>query len=655
MKHSLLLLLLWIISLCTANDLLCQLFDENAKLLAIYCENYRGAVPMDCTDDIYTIESSQVAELKTTGCDEDTVLSFIQQFRRIRSIDISHSEFRSLSWLDIKIDQVVKFNVSHNELTEFTAELFKKLPDIVEIDLSFNHFQDLNVTSFRGATHLSKIQLSNNLLDNLAYKIFWDSYQLQTINLNNNYFTNIPIFPNNDQLKTIYLTENPIATFDCSHFTSMPFVSVFISWKYLISFFGHMDCQGKRLRVIRDSPNEAILPAWSGKYELHCNTNGFSNLRYFMAGVDGFENVTDILPCLGASVTYLDLSGNYIGKLASDAFERFIDLSRLYLRDTQLTAFDFNMLQNQQYLIVLDLSYNDLQHIDNISRLQRIHLDEFKVSKNALANTPEIIDYLQSSIERLDVSGNFLGELNEDTLQRFNALKTLKLSDTALFLSNDYNPFRLLADLTVLDISHNSLDTLNYTVLAITLNQLREFYAADCEITNALDVIAHLSSAIEVLDLSENSIIDFRLNATHFEMLRNLRFLNLSSTNLMSIEYGTFHHQTMLETLDLSNNHIEHFDVWLLSDKLERLYLDRNELKEISNFEQIRFPRLKWLAVSENWLRMEFLQQLINQTSIGGIEFIGNPYDQKQMRASSSTSQRIGDFLNTVYDKVKFW
>lgn len=658
MKQSPLLLLLPIVTLCTANELFCQLFDENAKSLAVYCENYRGAVPIDCTEDIYTIESTQVAELKTTGCDEDTVLDYIKRFRHVRYLDVTHSAFKSLSWLDIKIDNVIKFNASHNELTQIPADLFQKMPDMIEIDLSYNYFQDFNVTNFRGATHLSKIHLTHNLLENLPYKIFWDSFQLQSIDLSNNFFTSIPIFPSNDQLKAIHLIENPIATFDCSHFTTMPLVSVFISWKYLISYFGYMDCHGKHLRVIQNSQSEAILPAWSGKYELYCNTNGFSNLRYFMAGAAGFENVTDILPCLGASLTYLDLSQNFIGTLDTDAFERFIDLSRLYLRDTQLTEFDFNILQNQQYLIVLDLSNDDnnrLQYIDNISQLQRIQLDEFNVAGNGLSNTPEMLDYLQATIERLDVAGNFMGELNENSFYRFVALKSLNLSDTALFLSNDFNPFRLLTDLTVLDISHNSLDTLNYAVLAITLNRLSELYAADCEITNALDVIVHLGSTIEALDLSGNSISHFYLNATHFELLRNLQHLNLSNSNLMIIEYGTFHHQSMLQSLDLSNNQLEQFDVWLICDKLERLHLDRNELKEISNFERSRFPHLQWVAVSQNWLRLDFLQQLLNQTSDGGIEFIGNPYDQKEKKAVPSTGRAIGDFLYTVYDKIKFW
>lgn len=658
MKQLFLFLLVWksAVLLCSANELFCQLFDENAKSLAVYCENYRGAVPIECTEDIYTIESLQVAELKTTGCDEETVLDFIKRFRHVRYLDVSHSEFKSLSWLDIKIDNVIKFNASHNELTQITAELFKRMPDIIELDLSHNYFQDFNATNFRGATHLSKIHLTHNLIENIAPKMFWDAIQLQSIDLSNNFFTTVPIFPGNDQLKVIRLVENPIATFDCSHFATMPYVSVFITWKSLISFFGYMDCQGKHMRVIRDSQqNEAILPAWSGKYEMHCKTNGFANLRNFMAGAGSFENVTDILPCLGASLTYLDLSENFVGTLAADAFERFIDLSRLYLRDTQLTEFDLNTLQNQQYLIALDLSHNKLQFIDNISQLQRIQLDELSVAKNGMANTPEMLEYLQSSIEKLDVSANFMGELNETTFQRFAALKFLNLSDTALFVPNDFNPFRHLTDLTVLDISHNTLDTLNYAVLALTLNQLSEFYAADCEITNALDIIVHLGSRLEALDLSENAIVNFHLNATHFELLRNLQYLNLSNTNLMIVDYGTFHHNGQMESLDLSNNQLEGFDVWLISDTLEQLYLDRNELKEISNFERSRFPRLQWLAVSQNWLRMEFLQQLINQTADGGIQFIGDPYDQKKKKTTPTASQAIGNFLYAVYDKVKFW
>lgn len=593
-----------------------------------------------------------MAELKTIGCDEETVLDFVQRFRRMRSLDISHSDFKSLSWLDIKLDQLVKLNASHNELNAITADLFKKLPDIIELDLSYNF---LIAANFRGATHLFKLNLAHNNLNEMEYRMFLDSHQLHSIDLSNNFFTSIPIFPSNHQLATIHLVRNPLSMFGCSHLQTMPFVSVYVSWEMLISFSGHMDCEGKRLRVIRDSSIEAILPAWSGKYELHCKANSFSNLRSFTAGVGGFENVTEILPCLGGiGLTELNLSGNVVKTLPFDAFERFVDLSRLNLRDTQLTTFDFSAIQNLDYLIELDLSLNNLKFIDNISRLQQIHLDELKVSKNALVNTAEMINYLQDDIDDIDVSGNFLGELSETTFQRFNALKSLKISDTALYLSNDYNPFRLLAKMAVLDISHNSLDTLNYTVLAITLHQLKEFYAADCEITNALDVIVHLSSAIEVLDLSENSITDFRLNATHFETLANLLFLNLSSTNLITIEYGTFNHQTELQTLDLSNNFIQQFDAWPLSHKLEQLYLDRNELKEIDNFEPTRFPRLEWLAVSRNWFRIEFLRHLMNQTEYVGIRFIGNPYDQKQLKGSS-TSRGIGEFLNAVYDTVKFW
>lgn len=643
-----------LVSFCAANDLFCQLFDENEKSLSVYCENYRGGVPAECTEDIYSIEPSQVIAFKAAGCDEDTVLEFLKRLHSVRHLDVSQSEFHSLSWLDKALGSVVKFNASYNRLAEIDFS-FAKMPYIGELDLSHNSISTLNATTFHAATHLTQIDLSYNLLDDLSLscKLFWNSYRLKEIDLVNNFLTEVPTFPANVQLKALNLDDNPIATFGCVHFYSMPFVSVYLSWKYLISFFGYMDCHDTRLRVIRGDPRagEAILPAWSEKNELHCRPNGFANLRYFMAGTNAFENVAEILPCLGSTLAHLDLSGNSIGALSADAFERFIDLNRLYLRNTQLAAFDFDLLQRQQYLIVLDLSENSLKSIENISQLSRIQLDEFSIAGNGLASTPEMLDCLQSTIERLTLAGNFLGATSESTFQRFVSLKSLNISDTALYLANDFNPFRLLTELKTLDISHNSLDTLNFAVLAITLNQLHEFYAADCEITNALDVIAYLSSAIRILDLSENPMQHFQLNATHLQMLRDLQYLNLSNTNLMRIEHDAFYQQSMLHSLDISNNQLREFDVRLVGDKLECLRLDRNELKEVKNFHAAHFPRLQSMTLSQNWLSTESLQRLLNELS--NIEFVDNAYDQKKLQPSKS--QAIGHFLYAVYDKVKFW
>lgn len=650
MKHLMLLLVI-IPSLCEASEIFCQLFDDNTQSLEEYCENFRESVPLDCSEEIITNDAVQVTQLKIRGCDNETVLDAIKRFRYVRTLDISYSEFKSLKWFDLKLERLMAFNASHNELLQIPQELIKRNPDLAELDLSYNNFEKIDSTNFRGAGKLEKVFLSHNFLNEISYKIFWDSKDLEHIDLSNNYFLAIPIFPSNEMLRTIHLEENPIEVFGCSHLTTMSSVSVYLSWKDLISFSGHLDCEGRELRVIRNSGNEGVLPAWSRKYQIHCNDQSFKNVRYFAAGRNGFENVTEILPCLGSSVTYLDLSGNIIGHMDTNTFKRFIDLSRLYLSDTKLIEFDFSVLQNQEYLITLDLSSNYLQYINNIELLMNFELIEFMVAENQLVNTPEMIQYLRPSVEKLDFSGNFVEELNTTTFDRLTAIQSLNLSDTVLYIS-DFNPFQPFKGLVILDISYNNLDNLNATILSTTLNELSEFYAANCHIENASDVIFHLGPSIEALDISGNTLNS--LNATMFEMLRSLQYLNLSNTNLMSFDYGTLHHQSNLHTLDISYNKLREIDLWLVTGQLERLSLEGNDLVKVNNFEQSRFQRLQSLAISRNWLPYDNLKELMNQ-SWDGLEFVGDPFNQKYKIESNVISQNFAEFLTSVYNKVKFW
>lgn len=639
------------VALCSANELFCQIFDESTQSLEEYCENYRETLPVDCSEEFNSISPLQISQLKIIGCDNATVLEAAKRFHRIHTLDISYSEFKTLKWFSLKLERLAKLNASYNELVHISSDVLQKMPDIVEIDLSHNNFERINSTDFHGINRLAKIYFGHNFFSEISYKTLWDLWHLEYIDLSYNYFTSIPIFPNNQMLKTIRLEENPISTFGCTHTITMPMVSVHISWKNLISFFGHMDCDGRRLRVIRNSEREGIFPVWSGKYELHCNEENFNNLRYFVGGVNGFDNIADIIPCLGSFVTYLDLSGNNIEHLSNVTFHRFIDLNRLYLSDTNLISFDFAMLQHQQYLVALDISFNNLQHIKNIALLKQYELNEFNVAGNYLTNLPEMIEYITSSVEQLDLSGNYLGDVNVSTFQPFIISKSLNLSDTVLFIS-DLNPFQSMNELNILDISHNYLKNVNFTILGLTLNRLNELYAADCEIEDAIEVIHQLGPSIEALDLSGNTINS--LNSTAFEILRNLQYLNLSHANMVNFEYGTLHHQSNLLSLDLSFNRLREIDLWLVSDKLERLYLDGNELLKINDFDQSRFPRLCWLAISNNYLNHDHLIQIVNQ-SWDGIVFVGDPFQQKHAHVSSATTQAITDFLYSVYDKIKFW
>lgn len=159
MKRCLLFLVI-ILTLSDANEIFCQLYDENTHSLEVYCESYRENVPIDCSEEINAVDAAQVIQLKMIGCDNETVSNEIARFREMRTLDLSYSEFRSLKWL--KLDRLMVLNASHNELSHVPQEIIKRNADLAEMDLSYNNFEKIDTISFRGAANLLKIYLSHN-------------------------------------------------------------------------------------------------------------------------------------------------------------------------------------------------------------------------------------------------------------------------------------------------------------------------------------------------------------------------------------------------------------------------------------------------------------------------------------------------------------
>lgn len=84
---------------------------------------------------------------------------------------------------------------------------------------------------------------------------------------------------------------------------------------------------------------------------------------------DEVENPAKFLHCLSPALEKLRLHGRFIGKLDSNTFSRFINLSYLDLSDTHLTDFDLSILENFNQLQLLDVSQNNLKSIGNVTLL----------------------------------------------------------------------------------------------------------------------------------------------------------------------------------------------------------------------------------------------------------------------------------------------
>lgn len=651
------LLVLSTVSLCEANKPLCQFYNGTANSLEYYCTNYKRLVPENCVRNRTNIEPLQVHHLKIGGCDSSFTLDTIKQLKNIRSLDISYSGYRSLNWFNLKLDHLHSFNVSHNELLEFRWHFLKHMINIREIDLSHNKLGNIYKDNSTKAHKLIAIDLSFNYLRYIERDTFSDSMDLNVIDFSENLFRGIPPLHNNKQLKWIRLENNRIETFDYCMYLKMEHVSIAFPWLNVRTFGRGSTCEPEFIpptpfRIVQSNQTEGVFVTFNQTHEIRLPSDKpnelqiFENLISFTAGHNSFDNLPLLLNNFGSSVHMLDLNGNSLNPLNCTVFQRFSNLTELSLSNTELSEFDFGQLTTR-HLATLDISWNCLKLVKNVFVLQSIPLQKLDVSHNQLTNAPEIIHHIKAiSIYDLDVSGNFVGQLNASTFYRFVMLRTLKLSNTNLTIAYG-NPFVTMRNLRVLDISHNQLGNVNFTHLISTLSMLSAFDASDCNITNASDLFDYFGPNLQHLNLSGNSIET--INSRTFEMLKNLKCLNLSRTNIVQFDFSALQYQNVLHVFDLSNNKLRRIEFAALPQQLDTLYLNGNNLVEVDN----QCNHSLSLAIAQNRLTCIYLRQFLSNRK--NLTFIDDPLHQKHALNCRSSIQGISDFLGSVYDTVKFW
>lgn len=599
----LVILTLFIVSLCDANTLLCQLFDPKTQYLEKYCENFRGSLPKNCSHNIHLMRPSHVAQLKIGGCANDVVLDAVKMYENVRVLDISHSDYQSLDWLSFKVRQLEKLIASHNELSAI-SNFTKSTPEITEIDLSYNRLTHITSHTFEKVGKLVRIHLSHNSIQFIGEDAFAALTDLAYINLKRNRLSNIPTFPNSRKLEEVNLEENPISFFNYCNFLRMGLVSVYFSWTKVNSFHGERSsaCDLKPLHIVRNNTSEGILVTPNGQYEMHFNANSLEKMDQFTAGRNAFVNVTNILNYLNPNISKIDLSGNVIEKLDINTFRRFAKIKSLDLSDTMLTEFHFGIFKNKN-LKRLDVSHNHLKYLNYSELLKDFQfLREFNAAGNQIQNAAELIEYLPRSIEKLDMSDSYVGKLN---VTRLIGLRTLKLSNTNLSISN-LNPFEQLQNLSELNLSANNLATVNFTVL--------------------------------------------------LSAIRNLKNLNLSHTNIMDFDMSTLQNHTKFQCLDISFNKLRELDLRLLASNhnITHLHINGNDLTKLDSFDHSHFLQMKSLKMSKNQFPCKYLKQVMNH-DWKDFKFNDDPLDQKHGIDCPSSVNGIRDFLTSVYDKVKIW
>lgn len=629
MRYVLSILVLFIIVECESNEIRCQLFNGARKSFEIYCERLEVDLPADCYINFdIVLNPLDVLRLKICGCDNKRIPEIAKIYTEIRVLDISYSRFTNLAWLSTAVQQFKHLqilNASHNEIQVLPPEFVKSLEELSEIDFSNNLISVVGPDHFSDAKNLRRVNLSKNIISQIHTQTFFNSPDLEYIDLSENHLSGMQTFHQNQKLNVIHLEANEIIHFHCSFILARndnrPF-SLYISWTHVYEFDLHRTCKNQQMQVIVDNESSSgIFITSDGSRELHCQEQSFDYLVDFYANHHTFKNALEILPCLGSSVEILDLSDNFIGNLDSNVFERFTELKRLYLRGTMLIEFDANSYASLKNLKLLDVSRNNLKAIHNIDSFSK--LENLFAAENGLENIREIIESAPKSLTYLDLSDGKMESPNSTTFEHLIRLQSLILRNTSLTLT-DFNPFDPLGRLLLLDISQNNLANVDFDTLSNTFNFLKELSMADCQISDASQIIRQLSVSLESLDLSRNNLAEF--NLLTLEPFFNLRYINLSNCNLTGFNTKILRNLQELSVLDLSHNNLHEIDLQWVPVRLEWLNLSSNELNQIYHF-GMTIPEKMTLGISMNQLACTYLMQL--KLDFDDLNYIGDPLKQK--------------------------
>ena len=225
-------------------------------------------------------------------------------------------------------------------------------------------------------------------------------------------------------------------------------------------------------------------------------------------------------------------------------------------------------------LVELDLSWNDIIHLNNDS------------------------DTELSTLRVLDISYNQrLHDLNSAFFASIPNLQKLSIRGNDLEVSM----FKGLRNLTYLDMRGNKLISVNPTPF-IELKYLDDLNLAWCGLQNLSDTMFTGISNLLMLNLQGNQL--HHLPSGVFVGLTKLKVLDLSYTKLDHLPSGVFVRLTKLKDLDLSNNNLDHLPsgVFFRLTKLEVLYLSSNDLDHLPSGIFVGLTKLHLLDLSHNRL-----------------------------------------------------
>ena len=425
----------------------------------------------------------------------------------------------------VGLDNLESLYLVSNNLREIIEGAFNGLSKLTNLYLNGNDLNFINVRTFASLPMLHSLEINGNALEIINPAIFTSLQVLAKLSLEHNRIQVLKprTFQALGNLERLYLSYNKLANLEAETF-------------YGLNKLIELSLEGNALQNI---PSE-IFNDVSNLHFLNLNQNLLTSNFLFI------QNLPNLVG--------LYLAGNRLTTLQVGMFPNFPQLDDLYLIDNNITSITPGTFQYLTSLSVLSLQNNQLRSLSpgafkGLSRLGNLHL-----------------------------SNNRLGDLQPGVFLGLDMLIHLNLTDT--FLTQlQVGAFVGMPSLQQLRLNNNSIESLD-----------------PCVFTG-------LSKA-SFISLGYSKVRDISPGA--FNGLHSLTYLVLNNNKIKSIKTGVFsptesiiqcpsdlygsnqstwNGPSIMENLDLDNNHIQHIDYQAFSglSELQNLQLEGNKLSFVSD------------------------------------------------------------------------
>ncbi|VDK41516.1 unnamed protein product [Gongylonema pulchrum] len=283
------------------------------------------------------------------------------------------------------------------------------------------------------------------------------------------------------------------------------------------------------------------------------------------------------------SIRELNLAQNLLSVLPTGAFTYLKNLHILSLAHNNITEVSSNLLRDLRNLQALHLDGNRIPVtqlnllFSDVPQLERLELNECGLSTGAI-NDLALGKF--HSLERLGLAGNMLGKVPAAALRNgLHSLRTLDLADNGL-----------------VDIAPGVFARTNISSLLLAGNRLGA--SLDALRPSSLQTAGTLLE----LDLSRNNFAHFQSGILG-EIQGTIEILHLSGNHITEIDQRLTANMTKLHSLHLGYNFIEYLPHKMPPREfaqLRFLNLSGNQLISLPDHSRELLPELQKLDISEN-------------------------------------------------------